>query len=97
MLPESTGNMNQNNASLDAGNQAASLQTCIKRSLEVYFKDLRGQEPGNLYELVLGEMEKPLLEMVMQRTGSNITRAAQLLGLNRATLRKKLKKYGLHR
>lgn len=71
------------------------LRACITESLNTYFLELDGHEPGNLYELVISEVEQPMLEVVMREAGSNITKAAQVLGLNRATLRKKLKKYGL--
>lgn len=65
----------------------------IKTSLETYFSDLNGHDTANVYDMVISEVERPLLEVVMNHTGSNITRAAELLGINRATLRKKLKKH----
>lgn len=68
----------------------------VADSLERYFEDLNGQPPGKLYDLVLAEVERPLLEIVMRETRGNISRAAQLLGMNRATLRTRLNKYGLH-
>ncbi len=67
----------------------------VKEALERYFTALNGHAPGGLYELVLTEIERPLLEEVMQRTRGNISKAAQHLGLNRATLRKKLEKHGI--
>ena len=73
----------------------AVLSQCIQASLTNYFKDLDGHAPGNLYEIVLAEIEKPLLEVVLQETDNNVTKAAEILGLNRGTLRKKLQKYGL--
>ena len=60
-----------------------------------YFEDLNGQEPAQLYDLVINQVEKPLLEIVMRETNGNISRAAQMLGLNRATLRTRLNKHGL--
>ncbi len=71
------------------------LSQYVKQSLDAYFKDLNGHHPVKLYELVLSEIEQPLLEVVMNHTKGNLSKAAQVLGLNRATLRKKLKKYGL--
>jgi len=71
------------------------LGSCVRYALEHYFEQLNGHDPGGLYELVLNEIEQPLLEVVMRHTRGNISRAAQLLGLNRATLRKKLKKYAM--
>lgn len=67
----------------------------VKDSLERYFDELNGQSPSDLYDLVLSEIEQPLLEVVMAETRGNISKAAAFLGLNRATLRKKLHKYGL--
>ncbi len=68
----------------------------VKQALERYFNQLNGHDPGGLYDLVLTEVERPLLEVVMKRTRGNISKAAQYLGLNRATLRKKLERYGLN-
>jgi Fis family transcriptional regulator len=71
------------------------LSQCIRNALRIYFKELSGHSPANLHELVLSQIEEPLLEEVMKHTGGNVTRAAQILGLNRGTLRKKLQRYGL--
>lgn len=67
----------------------------VKQALERYFADLNGHAPADLYELVMTEVERPLLEEVMRRTRGNISKAAQHLGLNRATLRKKLERHGI--
>lgn len=67
----------------------------VKESLERYFAELNGQPPSDLYDLVLSEIEQPLLQVVMSQTRGNLSKAAAFLGLNRATLRKKLKKYGI--
>jgi Fis family transcriptional regulator len=66
------------------------IQECVRTSLEVYFRDLRGTEPDGMYDMMVRVMEKPLLEVVMQQADHNQSRAAQWLGLNRNTLRKKL-------
>ena len=66
------------------------LDECVRASLEGYFKDLRGTEPAGVYDMMLQTVEKPLLEVVMQQADHNQSRAAQWLGLNRNTLRKKL-------
>jgi Fis family transcriptional regulator, factor for inversion stimulation protein len=71
------------------------LHDSVRQALETYFIQLKGQAPNNLYELVLAEVEVPLLEAVMEYTKSNQSRAAILLGLSRGTLRKKLKIYGM--
>ena len=60
-----------------------------------YFNQLDGEPVSELYQMVLAEMEIPLLEKVLEYTRGNQTKAAELLGLNRGTLRKKLKQYGL--
>lgn len=73
----------------------APLREQVQSTLEVYFRRLEGHVPSNLYKLVLQEVELPLLETVMRYTRGNQTRAAEILGLNRSTLRKKLKQYGV--
>ena len=72
------------------------IEECVRTSLESYFKDLRGTEPdGRMYDMMLRVVEKPLLEVVMQHADQNQSRAAQWLGLNRNTLRKKLLEHKL--
>lgn len=71
------------------------LRDSVKQALKNYLAQLDGQDVNDLYELVLGEVEHPMLDMVMQYTRGNQTRAANMLGINRGTLRKKLKKYGM--
>lgn len=71
------------------------LHDSVRQSLENYLSKLNGQWPSNLYELILGEVEAPLMEAVMEYTRGNQSRAAIVLGLSRGTLRKKLKMYGL--
>ena len=71
------------------------LRDSVKQALRNYLSQLDGQDVNDLYELVLSEVEHPMLDMVMQYTRGNQTRAATMLGINRGTLRKKLKKYGM--
>lgn len=71
------------------------LHDSVRQSLENYLLQLKGQLPSNLYELILAEVEAPLMEAVMEYTKNNQSRAAIVLGLSRGTLRKKLKMYGL--
>src|SRR5688572_6270988 len=71
------------------------LHDSVRQALESYFMQLKGQAPTNLYEMVLAEVEVPLLEAVMEYTKENQSRAAILLGISRGTLRKKLKLYGM--
>ncbi len=78
-----------------AATRAIPLNGMVRTALQQYLQDLNGHEPNDLYQLLLNEVERPLLEIVMQHVGGNQTRAAQALGINRGTLRKKLKQYGL--
>ena len=71
------------------------IDACIRESLEGYFKDLRGAEPHAIYEMVLQVVEKPLLDVVMQHAEGNQSRAAEWLGINRNTLRRKLLEHKL--
>ncbi|MBA2351025.1 MAG: helix-turn-helix domain-containing protein [Burkholderiales bacterium] len=71
------------------------LARCVRNSVECYFRDLDGEKPGALYEMVIHCVEKPLIEMVLQRVEGNQTRAAELLGINRSTLRKKIDAHGI--
>lgn len=72
------------------------LRDSVKQALKNYLAQLNGQEVNGVYDLVLSEVEQPLLDMVMQYTRGNQTRAALMMGINRGTLRKKLKKYGMN-
>ncbi len=72
-----------------------SIEACIRANLEYYFLDLDGTDPTGLYDMLLKVVEKPLLDVVMQRAGQNQSRAADWLGLNRNTLRKKLVEHQL--
>ena len=71
------------------------LEACVRDSLETYFKDLRGAEPHNVYDMVMQVVEKPLLDVVMQQADHNQSRAAEWLGINRNTLRRKLLEHKL--
>lgn len=72
------------------------LRDSVKIALKNYLAQLNGQDIDDLYELVLAEVEQPMLDMIMQYTRGNQTRAATMMGINRGTLRKKLKKYGMN-
>ena len=71
------------------------LEECVRTSLESYFKDLDGTDPGGMYDMMVRVVEKRLLEVVMQHAEQNQSRAAEWLGLNRNTLRKKLLEHKL--
>ena len=75
--------------------QSPHLPDCVRESLDAYFETLADTEPANLHEMLIRAVEKPLLEVVMARARGNQSRAAQWLGLNRNTLRKKLLEHGL--
>ena len=72
------------------------LQDKIETLLDKYFKDLDGENPNDVYDMVLHSVEKPLLIYIMNYAQGNQTRAAKMLGLNRNTLRKKLEFYNLN-
>lgn len=68
----------------------------VRKALRDYFKDLDGEEPcSDMYDMVINCVEKPLLEMVLEHAGGNQTRASEMLGINRNTLRKKMLEHGI--
>lgn len=71
------------------------IAACVRKELNDYFKHLDGEKPSAIYDMVVTCVEKPLLEVVLKHAQGNQTKAAELLGLNRNTLRKKLKAHGL--
>ncbi|BES73322.1 DNA-binding transcriptional regulator Fis [Marinobacter nanhaiticus D15-8W] len=104
MTAETLANDNQlnpkgeGNQSLQAPGQNGStvtLRDSVEVALKNYFEQLDGAPVTDVYQLVLSEVEAPLLEQVMRYTRNNQTKASTMLGLNRGTLRKKLKQYGL--
>jgi Fis family transcriptional regulator len=75
--------------------QRGSLRHSVAAAVRAYLDELDGQLGSDVYEMVLAEVEAPLLEEIMRYTRNNQTKASQMLGLNRGTLRKKLKQYGM--
>ena len=71
------------------------LGQCVIDALEQYFHDLDGEKPAAIYDMVLRSIEKPMLEVVLAKAGTNQTLAAEMLGINRNTLRKKLTEFQL--
>ena len=71
------------------------IARCVRRAMDGYFRDLDGERPCAIYDMVISSVEKPLIETFLHRVDGNQTQAAQLLGLNRNTLRKNMKSYGL--
>ena len=91
----STKRSSDGNKELLANVRNRPLRDLTEEALQRYFKDLNGDKPFNLYDLVLSEVEAPLFKSVMDYADGNQSQAAQVLGINRATLRKKLKHYYL--
>lgn len=71
------------------------LRESVRQAMDSYFQQLDGHTAANVYQMVLAEVEQPLLETVMEHTEGNQTRAAEVLGISRSTLRKKLALYNL--
>jgi Fis family transcriptional regulator, factor for inversion stimulation protein len=71
------------------------IARCVRRTLDGYFRDLDGERPAAVYNMVISSVERPLIEVVLHRVGGNQTQAAEILGMNRNTLRKKIKIYGI--
>ena len=66
------------------------IAECVRRALDKYFKDLDGEKPRSVYDMVIRNVERPLLEAVLDQAEGNQTIAAEMLGINRNTLRKKM-------
>jgi len=72
------------------------LRECVRNALALYLDQLDGHGTSDLYRMVLNEVEPPMLQTVLDHCGGNQTRAAQMLGMSRSTLRKKLSEYGIN-
>jgi Fis family transcriptional regulator, factor for inversion stimulation protein len=70
--------------------QSNEIADCVRKSLERYFKDLDGAKPRSIYDMVLKNVERPMLEAVLDHAEGNQSIAAEMLGINRNTLRKKI-------
>jgi Fis family transcriptional regulator len=71
------------------------IEDCVRETLTQYFKDLNGAEPHSMHEMVILTVEKPLLDVVMRQAEGNQSKAAEWLGINRNTLRRKLLEHKL--
>jgi len=71
------------------------IEECVRENLEAYFSDLEGAEPHSMHDMLMGVVEKPLLEVVMKHAAGNQSKAAEWLGINRNTLRRKLQDHKL--
>jgi Fis family transcriptional regulator, factor for inversion stimulation protein len=85
--------MNKMNMQRDT--RDSELSACVRKMMTQYFKDLDGEGATDIYDMVVANVEKPLLEVVLHHAEGNQTQAAELLGLNRNTLRKKLTQHGI--
>lgn len=77
--------------------EISQLSQAVKHSIRRYLYELEGTQPDNMYALVLKQIERPLFEAILEHTKGNQSRAAEILGLNRGTLRKKLQSYDLQK
>ncbi len=84
-----------NGRDLKVNGKGIPLRTQAEEALDGYFDTLNGQSPAHLYALVMREVEEPLFKVVMRHVEGNQSRAATILGINRGTLRKKLKEFGI--
>ncbi|MGC3962130.1 MAG: Fis family transcriptional regulator [Rhodocyclaceae bacterium] len=71
------------------------IALCVAQALDRYFADLDGERPVGIYDMVLRQVERPMLESVLRHAQGNQTQAAEMLGINRNTLRRKLADHGL--
>ncbi len=71
------------------------LAACVRRELNKYFKDLDGEPASRIYDMVMQCVEKPVIEVVLNHAAGNQSRAAEMLGINRNTLRKKMQQHGI--
>jgi Fis family transcriptional regulator, factor for inversion stimulation protein len=90
--------MNKNKAPDAMGHpmiDESELAACVRRELITYFKDLDGEPPAGIFDMVLNCVEKPMLEVILEQAGGNQSRAADWLSINRNTLRKKMQQHGI--
>ncbi|MEC5384266.1 helix-turn-helix domain-containing protein [Uliginosibacterium sp. H3] len=85
--------MSHNNDKNNGSHNEISL--CVTQALDRYFSDLDGEKPVGIYDMVIREVEKPMLQSVLRQTRGNQTQAAEILGMTRNTLRRKLTEHGL--
>ena len=85
-----------NGRDLKVNGKGVPLRSQAEEALQCYFETLNGHKPAHLYEMVMREVEEPLFKVVMGHVQGNQSRAATILGINRGTLRKKLKEFGIN-
>jgi Fis family transcriptional regulator len=90
-----TRSRSQARPAAQAAVRSVPLRSMTEQALGTYFTNLNGHAPGHLYDLVMREVEEPLFRAVLDYAEGNQSRAADILGINRGTLRKKLRTYGI--
>ena len=80
---------------IEIQNDDCKLTLAINESMDDYFTHLDGESPNAIYDMVLACVEKPLIEYILKKVGGNQSKTAEMLGINRNTLRKKMAEYGL--
>lgn len=91
----STSRKKKKQAGNSNGNNSGSLGVHVREVMQKYFSDMDGHQPTEVYELILSQIEIPLFETVLDYTDGNVSRAAEILGLNRGTFRNRLRKYDM--
>lgn len=86
---------NASQKAMSPDNLEPALRKTVANAVRQYLTDMNGHDPDALYRLVLSEVEAPLIAEVLRHADGNQTRAADILGINRGTLRKKIKQYRL--
>jgi Fis family transcriptional regulator len=71
------------------------LRDCVAQSVAQFLQDMGSTPPNDLHERILSEVERPLIQVVLEHTGGNQSRAAEILGMTRATLRNRIRRYAL--
>jgi Fis family transcriptional regulator len=94
-LRKKTPRRRETRSTTTPGGRSVPLRSHAEQALDSYFASLNGHAPGHLYELVMSEVEEPLFRAVLDYAEGNQSRAADILGINRGTLRKKLRHYGI--
>jgi len=94
-LRRKTSSRRESRPATQPAGRGVPLRSMTEQALDSYFTSLNGHKPGRLYDLVLREVEEPLFRTVLEYAEGNQSRAADILGINRGTLRKKLRTYGL--
>ena len=95
LAPKVTIFQSRNSFSVAREQRDEPLRECVHIALARYFKQMGGHRVTGIYQMVLSEVEPPMLQTVLEHCGGNQTRAADMLGMSRSTLRKKLAQYGL--